>query len=342
MKLENDLKHIVSHTSQVWETLAGKTLFLTGGTGFFGKWILESFIYANSTLALGSKLIVLSRNPQKFVQDHPQFDNQGIEFLQGDVRDFVYPEAPVDYILHTASDVSPMLNNEQPLLMFDTIAGGTRHVLEMARLKNVKAVLHTSSGAVYGRQPAELTHIKEDFIGGQDVYERGAAYGEGKRVAEMLGKIYYDTYGVESKVARCFAFVGPYLPLHTHFAIGNFINDVLNGHKIVIKGDGTPYRSYLYASDLAIWLWTILVFGKNCRPYNVGSDVDLPIADLAKTVASFSAHNKEIDILTKPSGAPPARYVPNIDRAKTELNLQVNISLDEAIEKTIAFNMAGS
>ena len=222
--------------------------------------------------------------------------------------------------------------------MFDTIVEGTRHVLELARVKNVRSVLHTSSGAVYGRQPSEITHNIEDFIGGQDVYDKSAAYGEGKRVAEMLGNIYYNSHGVPSKMARCFAFVGPYLPLDIHFAVGNFIRDVLNGNKIVIKGDGTPFRSYMYASDLAIWLWTILVFGENCRPYNVGSDDDLNIGELASLVASFSESEKEIEIRTPKSGAPPARYVPYIGRARTELGLTVTVDLRTAIDKTIQYH----
>ena len=328
----------MAHTGEVWKHLAGKTIFLTGGTGFFGKWLLESFIYANNTLNLDAKLIVLSRRPDEFLREYPHFNTPGIRFMAGDVRNFEYPTDDIHYIVHTASDVSVTLNMEQPLLMFDTIVEGTRHVLEMARVKKVKSVLHTSSGAVYGRQPHDLTHIPEDFIGGQDVYERGAAYGEGKRVAEMLGNIYYNTYGIESKIARCFAFVGPYLPLDIHFAVGNFVRDVLKGKQIEIKGDGTPYRSYLYASDLAIWLWNIMIFGQHCRPYNVGSDEDLTIADLARMAASFSQTEKEISIALPPSGMPPARYVPNIDRAKGDLGLLVRVGLREGIEKTLAFH----
>jgi nucleoside-diphosphate-sugar epimerase len=182
-----------------------------------------------------------------------------------------------------------------------------------------------------------MSHIPEEYTGAPDVYDKGAAYGEGKRVAEMLANVYYHKYGVETKIARCFAFTGPYLN-DNNFAIVNFINDIINNNKIVIKGDGTPLRSYMYAADLTIWLWHILVHGKPCRPYNVGSDADVTIAEVAKIVAFFSKNDhEEIEIQTPKSNRPPSRYVPDIKRAKEELNLNVYVDLKEAIKRTIEF-----
>lgn len=337
MKLADDLKHVLAHTQPVWQDVAGKTLFLTGGTGFFGKWLLSSFVYANDVLSLDARIIVLSRDPDSFITRHAAYKHPAISFIKGDVRDFEFPEADIDYIIHAATEASVSLNMEQPLLMYDTIVEGTKHVLELARVKKVKAILHTSSGAVYGKQPSSLTHIPEEFNGCPDVYDKGASYGEGKRVAEMLSTIYCNSYGVPSKIARCFAFVGPYLPLDTHFAIGNFIKNVVDGNEIVIKGDGTPYRSYLYASDLAIWLWNILIFGKPCRPYNVGSDRDLTIEQLAELVASCSKNPIKVEVTQPKNNLPPTRYVPDVTRAKEELHLDVLVGLKEGTEKTIAF-----
>jgi dTDP-glucose 4,6-dehydratase len=142
-------------------------------------------------------------------------------------------------------------------------------------------------------------------------------------------------HGYEVKIARCFAFVGPHLPLDSHFAIGNFIRNALNREPIRIGGDGTPTRSYLYASDLAVWLWTLLFKGVSGKAYNVGSPVDLHIAALADSVNAELGGLSTVQILQKSeSGRPVSRYVPSTARAEMELGLQVRIPLSEAIRKT--------
>jgi nucleoside-diphosphate-sugar epimerase len=338
LQLKEDLAHILNHTRPVWEQVAGKTIFLTGGTGFFGKWLLESFIYANVTLQLNAKMIVLSRDPEAFLTRHANFKNTAIQFIKGDTRTFAYPDEEIDYIIHTATEAGGRIYAEKPLEMYDTITGGTKHVLELARLKEVKAILHTSSGAVYGKQPGDMPNMAEDHMGGPDVFDNNASYGEGKRVAEMYANIYYQQYGVPSKIARCFAFVGPYLPLDSYYAIGNFINDTIKGNKITIKGDGSPYRSYMYAADLTIWLWHILMTAQPCIPYNVGSDNGLTLEEVAKIVAACAAGaSAEIEVLSPKNNLAPQRYVPSIKRAKEELNLKIHIGLEEAIKKTVDF-----
>ena len=192
-----------------------------------------------------------------------------------------------------------------------------------------------SSGAVYGRQPPELSHIPEEYCSAPDPLNPLSAYGERKRAAEMLCAIAAKKNGLEMKIARCFAFVGPHLPLDLHYAIGNFIRDALKGGPIVVKGDGTPLRSYLYASDLAIWLWTILFNGKNCRAYNVGSDIVVSIAELADIVKRNSPGIIKVHLGKEPlPGSIPERYVPSVERAKTELKLTELVDLNTAIQNT--------
>jgi dTDP-glucose 4,6-dehydratase len=338
--LASDLDHILAHTEGLWEELRGKQIFITGGTGFIGCWLLESFAWANDKLGLNASALVLTRNFEAFRQKAPHLTSHpSIKFHIGDVRNFEFPQGHFSHIIHAATEASAKLNDENPLLMFDTIVEGTRRALDFARHCGTKKFLLTSSGAVYGKQPPEMTHIPEEYTGAPDPTDPNSAYGEGKRAAEILCTMYAKMYGLQTKIARCFAFVGPYLPLDIHYAIGNFIRDGLQGGPIRVNGDGTPYRSYLYAADLALWLWTILFRGASCRPYNVGADVDIQIGVVAKVVAeSFNPVIKVNVVQQAMPGRPAERYVPSTQRAQIELGLRSKIDLHETIKRTVAWH----
>ncbi len=205
---------------------------------------------------------------------------------------------------------------------------------------STERLLFTSSGAVYGPQPSDITHVPESYGGAPDCTRPASAYGEGKRAAELLCACYHARHPtLQPVIARCFAFVGPFLPIDAHFAIGNFIRDALRGGPIRIGGDGTPYRSYLHAADLAIWLWTLLIRGQPARPYNVGSEEDVTILELASTVAECFPTRIDVELARQPTpGVPPSRYVPATGRAAGELGLSALIPLKEAISRTAAWH----
>jgi dTDP-glucose 4,6-dehydratase len=214
-------------------------------------------------------------------------------------------------------------------------------VLDFAATHGTRRFLFTSSGAVYGKQPSEMTHIPEDYPGAPSTTDTNSAYGQAKRVSEFTCAMYARLYGFDATIARLFAFVGPLLPLDANYAVGNFIRDALGGGPIQIAGDGTPYRSYLYAADLAVWLWTILLRGKSAYPYNVGSPDHLTIADLAGVVVGVAGPGVEIRIARQPlPGAPRLRYVPLTQLAHEELGLRPVISAEEGIRRTIAWHRA--
>ncbi len=335
---DGDLRHVLEHTAQVWASLKNARLFITGGTGFFGKWLLESFSYANRELSLGATAMVLSRDPRQFLKNMPHLAADGsIKFIQGDVCSFDPPGDSPTHIIHAATETTTRNGKLQPLEMLDTVVAGTHRVLELARQCRVRSLLFTSSGAVYGKQPPGLTHVPEDYTGAPDPLDPDAAYGNGKRYAEHLCAAYFAQHGIPVKLVRCFAFVGPHLPQDAHFAVGNFIRDALAGGPIVVNGDGTPFRSYLYAADLAIWLWTILAEGADSRAYNVGSSQAITIADLARKVGEKTGCSVHICQVPR-ENVPPLRYVPDVSRASSELNLRPLITLDEALDRTIEWS----
>lgn len=139
-------------------------------------------------------------------------------------------------------------------------------------------------------------------------------------------------------IARPFAFVGPCLPLDRQFAIGNFLRDALQGGPIVIRSDGTPLRSYMYAADLVVWLWTILARGTVARPYNVGSEVAYSLRQVGELIARSGPRTIDIEVGATPQPGPPPRYVPSTARARGELGLREAVGLDEAVKRTLAWH----
>lgn len=334
-----DLEHILEHTEGLWEDLRGGRLFVTGGTAFFGRWMLESFLKANDDLGLGAEATVLTRDPARFAARAPHIaGDPAVTLHAGDVRTFTFPDAGCTHILHMATEAGPGMS---PIASFRTAVAGTERVLNFAGVRGARKLLVTSSGAVYGTQPPDLERVSEEYIGGPHPEDASRGYGHGKRAAEYLCSVAAATTDLEVKIARCFAFVGPLLPLDEDYAIGNFFGDALDGDHIGVKGDGTARRSYLYASDLAIWLWTILMRGESGRPYNVGSEEELSIAELAEMVANAARPGIKVRIAQVATGVAPARYIPSTARARNELGVQAHVMLDEALRRTAQWHRDG-
>jgi dTDP-glucose 4,6-dehydratase len=328
-----DLDHVHAVMGTRWQRLQGQRIFMTGGTGFIGKWLLASLLDADHRFKLGCHVTVLTRDPDGFRAHAPQLANpSSVELIAGDVRHFTLDNARFDRVIHAATDVAAAAS---PLDTFDTCVQGTRRVFEFAARAGAKHVLLVSSGAVYGRQPPELPALPEDFTGAPDTLSPNTAYAQGKRAAEWLATNLAATHGFEVVTARCFAFVGPYLPLDGTFAIGNFLRDALAGRPITIQGDGTPWRSYLHASDMAAWLWLLAVDGRDRTAYNVGGDEAVTIAELARRVVAAAGSSATTTMSRLPvQGLASDRYVPDVRRVRSELKLPAPRTLDEAIRST--------
>lgn len=301
-------------------------------------WLLESFTHINDALGLDMRATVLTRDPAAFAMKAPHLASRAdLRFIAGDVRDFPWPSGRFTHVIHAATTSGKPVSAEE---MTGVVVGGTRRVLEAARRAGARRLLYVSSGAVYGPQPPGLERMPEDYAGADPESDPPHAYGRGKSEAEKLCLKAAFGGGPEPVIARCFAFVGPHLPLDAHFAIGNFIRDALAGGPVRIRGDGTPQRSYLYMADLATWLWTILFRGETGRAYNVGSGEGRSIAEVAEAVCRVHGMTGMVEIQGKPvTGIPAARYVPDVARAERELGLVPRIGLDEAIRRHIRWHV---
>jgi dTDP-glucose 4,6-dehydratase len=340
--LARDLNHIIAHTGDLWEGLRGCRLLITGGTGFVGRWLLESLLWAEDRYRLGLRAVILTRDPVRFAVSAPSLAaHPSIALLAGDMGSFAPPDGDIDFVIHAATEMVGPPGTYDPVHKFDSDVEGMRRVLATGRQRGARRLIFTSSGAAYGRQPPDLAHVPEEYPGAPDPTDPSTAYGQAKRASEFLCAAAAATGDIEVVIARCFAFAGPYLPVDSNYAFGNFMRDALAGGPVVIAGDGTSRRSYLYTADLAIWLWTLLLKGRSGRVYNVGSDVDVSIESLARTIVGIVSPGAEVEVLGRAAvGTPAARYVPSIERARTELGLAPLVPLTDAIERTAAWHRA--
>ena len=338
-RFQDDLDAIFESLELHWPHLIDARLFFTGGTGLIGRWMLESLVLANRRLGLNVNVVVMTRDPDAFAAKAPDLvADPAITLVAGDILTSPLPSDAFTHVIHAATDASAELNETDPRRMFDTIVTGTRRTLDLAVSANASRYFFLSSGAVYGAQPWDVTHVSEDWAGGPDQRNPRNAYAEGKRAAEMLCAIYAKQFGLDVVNARIFALLGPMLSLGMHFAAGNFILDAIAGRPIRVESAGTAVRSYLYVGDLTVWLWSILLRAEAGAAYNCGSEVAVSIAELAKRVDDILGGAGH-EVLGKDDiGWNPGRYVPSTSKITRDLGMVETINLDEAIRRTAYWN----
>jgi nucleoside-diphosphate-sugar epimerase len=311
----------------------GRRLYLSGATGFFGKNILSLLAYLHR-LGAALRVTALSRSPERFFADQPWVrDLQWLDWQQRDVQDAWPGEGEHDYLLHAATDTAAQSHLE-PLKLFEQIVGGTRRALDFAASHGVRRVLLCGSGAQYGAIPQSFSAgLPESSSLACDSTRPGSAYGEGKRVSELLAALHGEKCGFSVVNTRCFAFVGPGLQLDGHFAIGNLIRSALDGGPLQLATTGAAVRSYLYGADLAVWLLLLLLEANNGSVINVGSDRAVRIVDLAVRVRDVVSPSAEVRPGASQSPGERPYYVPCIANARS-LGLEAWTDLDQAIART--------
>ncbi len=332
--ISGDIRKIITLLESDLQEFNNKKILITGGTGFFGRWLLETLCTMVKEKRINISIYVISRNPQRFLQKHQNFPfDKFVTFITGNVTDFKLSGIKLDFLIHMATTAAEeTYEGEDQLNKIDLLYRGTRNTLENAVAGGVKKVLFTSSGVVYG--PSDGRLIKEDSLQAPNTTTVTSALGEGKRIAEFLVAYYASKAGYSYSIARCFAFAGQYLPLDLHYAFGNFVNDAIHKQKITITGAGKEIRSYLYIGDAITWLLKSLINSNN-QIFNVGSSSEITIEELAKKICKEFKIKENIEIIggNKSENFIRNFYVPCTKKIKSSLNVIEWTNIDQIILK---------
>lgn len=325
-KIQNDLERISTFDPTLWTSLKDQRIFATGCTGFIGTWVIESFIHANKKFNLNAELVLLTRNKVKNEKKYPE-----VKWVEGDIQNFSFPHGNFDYVIHGATEVATFQSGENPTSLLDVSYLGTKKILEFSKQKNAKKILFLSSGAAYGTQATDLKFLSESHLCAPDVRNSKSTYGEAKRIGELL----LFNENIPATSARIFATCGPHAPMESQYAFSNFLESCLKDTDITINSNGRTMRSFLYIADLTLWLWLLLLKGKDKEIYNVGSQDEISIHDLANKMKLTL--NKKMNIKVLGTEETFGRYIPSNKKIRDEFGIHEMISLEESIIKSYDF-----
>lgn len=335
-----DAEAVLDGRTERLAALRGQHLFITGGTGFLGTWLLELAKILNERHGFGLRVTVFSRNTQAFAARWPHLGREKWVGLQeGDIRYFTELPRDVRYVVHAAALTDRRVFASHPSAVAETNSLGTLRILRAATLlEDLQKVVLLSSGLVYGTQPWERPLIDEDFGGVLRCNDVNAVYPESKRLAEVMAQCAISESKLPVVTLRPFAFVGPYQSLQLPWAVTDFIRDSFRGGPIRIMGDGSTVRSLMYYSDFAFGVLLALAAGRARTTYNLGSDEPVDLLTLAQKITRYFSPVPEIRLRLGQTGHDRSRLVPDMARMTRELDFKATVTLDSALQKTIEWN----
>jgi dTDP-glucose 4,6-dehydratase len=304
-----------------------KSLLLIGGTGFFGKSILKHFSNSKSLKKKINKIIIISRKKLEKVNYIKKLKkNYDVVKINCDILKL--KKIPfADYVIYCA-----ILKNFKD----DFVAA--KNYANLAKIYHRSSkILYTSSGAVYGTQN-KIRGFKENHLKFYKKINFKKGYKKSYSYYKLKSEGLFQTLassGLKISIARCFSFVGEFLPLNSHYVIGNLIKNILDKKKIIIKANYKIYRSYMHSDELVKWLLKILDYSnKKCQIYNVGLEKKISICQIVKILAK---KYKLQFIIPKFSLKKNDIYLPNVYKAKKKLNLINKSDNIKNIIKTITY-----
>ena len=302
-------------------------IVITGGSGFVGSYLCEKLIND------GHKIIVIDNLLTGSTENiNDLLDNENFSFIEQDVQDHIEIEDKVDYVLHFASAASPKAYTEHPVNTLKAGSVGTINTLGLAKKHSAEYLL-ASTSEVYG-DPL-ISPQNEEYWGNVNPNGERSMYDEAKRFAEAAVATYSRSYGLKTKIVRIFNTYGPRMQLNDGRVVTNFIVQALKNENITIYGDGTQTRSFSYVEDTVAGIIS-LMNSTEYDVFNIGNPNEMTVAKLAEKIIELTDSTSEIKYLELPNDDPKQRK-PDITKAKTKLNWQPKVNLDEGLAKTITW-----
>lgn len=297
--IESDLKYITDKKLD-WETFKNKTILISGAAGFLPAYMVETLLYLNETRKFNIKVIGLVRNLEKARARFVHYDgSKNLQFISQDVCAQIKINENVDYIIHAASQATPKLFYADPVGTITPNVIGTSNLLNLAAEKKVKCFLFFSTSGVHGHVDANSYPIKENCFGYLDSMDLASCYLESKRMGENMCVAWMHQYGVPVKIVRPATTYGPGLKLDDGRSFADFISNIINRHDIEIFSDGKALRNFCYLADATLGFFTVMLKGKAGEAYNVATDQEISIIDLAKLLVEKVFPERKLKVVMK-------------------------------------------
>lgn len=339
--MQNDIQNIALAIKKDAQILSGKTVLITGGSGFLGKYFLYTIWYLNKHFITSPCKVITVDNFITGTQekDNPLLADNNFAFIKHDVRIPFAIDESVDFIIHAAGIAAPVSYMKYPLETLEVATQGTKNMLEFAREKKVASFLFFSSSEIYGDPDPNFVPTPETYPGNVSCIGPRACYDESKRLGETLCMIYNDLYKIPVKIVRPFNVYGPGMMVNDSRVVPRFLMSAIKKEPLPVHAGGNQTRTFCYITDAMTGFFKVFLSRKNGEVYNVGNDDnEINMMSLAQTISELFKGKAEIRSIEYPQLYPqgdPRRRSPDLTKIKTVLGYKPKVDLKTGLKRTL-------